>query len=103
MEPVFKVRTALSLPFGVKWWHLGVNGVLALIVMQTSTHAIAGRLGSIVGLLGGGTVFAVSQIIMFKVEDRLPGRAIPQYARWLDEADIYKPQRDQNTQPIRKI
>ena len=101
MEPVFKVKTARTLPYGIKGWQLLADIVLGLIVLQGCDRFIPGRMGALMGLIGSGTIMVVAQLALFKFDDMFPGKAIPQYMRWLNESEYYLPERDVDTQPIR--
>ena len=100
-EKVFKVRTAYTLPYGIKNWHLLVDLVLAMVVLQLGKQLIPGKLGSILGFLGAGGALFLAQVVLFSVDSKLPGKTLSQYFAWLNEADYYVPVRDERTPPVR--
>lgn len=100
-EPVYKLRKGSTLPFGIKYSHVIVDIVPALIALQVCQALIPGRLGALLGLLSLAGIAVGMQLLLFKIDDKFPGKAIPQYFRFLNEADHYLPGRDKHTQPLR--
>ena len=100
-EPIYKLRKGSTLPFGIKQWHVIVDIVPALIAMQLFQVFVPGRLGALLGLFSLAGIAVGIQFLLFRVDDRFPGKAIPQYFRFLNEADYYLPGRDKHTQPLR--
>lgn len=93
MEKVYKVKTAIVLPFGVKQWQ-ALFGFLVIMMTVDPLREVHKYLAVASVALGFATI-----VLLMRLEELFPGRSLPQYIQFFSQADEYVVGRDRRPPP----